>query len=90
MIKNKTFQPDWISSPGETIADLLDERQVSLTTFAQRMGYTLQRAKNLLRGRAQITMHVAQQLETIFGAPAAFWMTREAQYRYDAARLPEV
>jgi HTH-type transcriptional regulator / antitoxin HigA len=88
MGKNNTFQPDWASSPGETIADLLDERQLSLTDFAQRMGCTVHRAKELLRGRTEITSEVAHQLEDYLGASATFWLTREAQYRAAIESLP--
>lgn len=32
------FTPDWVSSPGETLADILKERKITRTEFANRMG----------------------------------------------------
>jgi plasmid maintenance system antidote protein VapI len=81
------FQPDWVSAPGETIADILNERALSLADFARHIGHTLAHAEELLSGRAPLTMEIARQLESALGASAAFWITRESQYREDLARL---
>ena len=36
----QTFTPDWISPPGDTIADLIEEREWSQADLAKRLGYT--------------------------------------------------
>ena len=87
MNRDDAFQPDWISAPGDTVADILAEQEISLVEFAQRMGHTLDQAEALLHGRAAITLQTAQQLESVLGASTAFWVTRETQYREDSARL---
>ena len=38
--KETSFEPDWLSPPGDTIADVLEERGWSQAEFAQRIGYT--------------------------------------------------
>lgn len=81
------FRPDWASAPGNTIADILGERDISLVEFARRMGYTPEQARELLEGRATITIGIARRLEQVLGASVEFWMSRDFQYRQDIARL---
>jgi HTH-type transcriptional regulator/antitoxin HigA len=40
MTSTQGFCPDWASTPGDTIADILRERGLSEAEFAQRTGYT--------------------------------------------------
>ena len=80
------FQPDWVSPPGETIADLLEEIGWSQVEFAQRCGYTTKHVSHLINGKASLTEDTALKLERVLGSNARFWMTREAQYRELAAR----
>jgi len=87
MAENNDFKPDWISAPGDTMADILEERNLSLVEFAERMGHTPKHVNELLRGRAMITIETARKLEVVLGASAAFWMIRESQYREDVARI---
>jgi HTH-type transcriptional regulator/antitoxin HigA len=81
------FQPDWVSAPGETISDILEERDISQIQFAQETGLTLEQAGQLLKGHARITSEIAQQLVVVLGGTAAFWLNRESQFRHDLARL---
>ena len=62
MAKDYDFRPDWVSAPGDTIADILEERNLSPAEFAQRMGYTPERANELLHGRAIISIETARQV----------------------------
>ena len=87
VIDSNEFRPDWASPPGDTMADILEEQNLSSIEFAQRMGCTREQANELLHGRTAITAETARQLELVLGAPAAFWMTREFQYREDIVRL---
>jgi len=81
MTSTLTFQPDWTSPPGETIADILEERNLSLSDFASQMRLTPQAATDLLKGDRGITEIVAAKLQRIVGASSEFWMARENQYR---------
>jgi HTH-type transcriptional regulator/antitoxin HigA len=84
-----TFQPDWVSPPGESIADLLEEKSWSQAEFSQRCGYTTKHVSQLINGKAAITEDTAIKLEKVLGSSARFWMTREAQYREAIARAQE-
>ena len=84
-----SFQPDWVSPPGDTISDLLEEKGWSQAEFAQRSGYTTKHVSQLINGKATITEDSAIKLERVLGSSARFWMTREAQYRESVARSQE-
>jgi HTH-type transcriptional regulator / antitoxin HigA len=81
------FQPDWTSAPGETISDLLAERDISLADFANRMNFSAKDATDLLEGRSTITIDVARKLKETVGGSVEFWVSRDYQYREDVARL---
>jgi len=78
---NATFQPDWISAPGETIADILKQRNVSEAEFARSMGRREEHVHELLLGRAEIDEETARKLESEIGGSVSFWMAREQNYR---------
>jgi HTH-type transcriptional regulator / antitoxin HigA len=75
------FEPDWVSPPGDTIADLLAEKGWTQTDLALRTGYTKKHINELVVGKASITPEAALKLETALGGAAAFWLTRESQFR---------
>lgn len=84
------FAPDWIVTPGDTIAELLEERGWTQTEFAQRLGCTLKHVNQLLKGAASITQDTALGLEKVLGSTARFWMGLETQYREQLARQSEL
>ncbi len=77
----QTFTPDWISPPGDTIADLIEEREWSQVDLAKRLGFTTKHVSLLINGKAPITEETALKLESVLGGSASFWLSREAQYR---------
>lgn len=85
----ETFTPDWISPPGDTILDLLGERDWSQADFSVRMGYTTKHISQIITGKAPITLETALKLERVLGGTARFWLNREAQYRENLIRLKE-
>lgn len=89
MTSTATFTPDWISAPGETIADLLEERGWTQTELAKRTGFTKKHINLLIKGNAPIYEDTALKLERVLGSTARFWLAREAQYRETLARAKE-
>ena len=87
---SKSFQPDWISPPGNTIIDILGERQIPIDTFAERMNFSVTQANNLLIGLGSITLDVAEQLADFLGASKEFWIRREHQYRDSVINLEKI
>jgi HTH-type transcriptional regulator/antitoxin HigA len=84
------FAPDWVAMPGDTIADLMQERGWSQVELAQRTGYTTKHVNQLLKGDAPITQDTAIKLEKVMGSTARFWLGLETQYREQLARKADV
>ena len=88
MINHKQeFQPDWISSPGDTIFDLMEERDWNQVELARRLGFTTKHLNQLIKGKATLSEDAALRLERVLGSTARFWLNREAIYRERLARL---
>jgi len=81
------FCPDWVSAPGETIVDILRERNVSLAEFARGIEQTPEQAMALLEGRASISIALARRLERSLGASLEFWISRDLRFRSRGPRL---
>jgi HTH-type transcriptional regulator / antitoxin HigA len=81
------FKPNWQSAPGETIADILEQREMPIGDFANRMGCNVKRAEELLAGHVLITSQIAERLSQVVGATREFWLKRESQFREDEDRL---
>jgi HTH-type transcriptional regulator/antitoxin HigA len=70
-----------VSPPGETLFELLEERRMSQAELAKRTGRPLKTINEIIKGKTAITPETAIQLERVLGAPADFWIQREANYR---------
>ncbi len=68
----RTFTPDWVSSPGDAIADFLEERDWTQTQLAERLGYTTKHISELINGKAPINEETAVKQERVMGSTAAF------------------
>lgn len=84
------FQPKWpLPPPGDTILDILEEKNWTQSEFADRASYTTKHVSQLVRGKAAITEDTALRLERVLGGSAEFWLSREAKYREAIARAEE-
>ncbi len=81
-----TFLPDWTSAPGDTIADLLEERRWSQQDLATRAGFTAEQVGSLVRGGVEISNETAKHLSIALGSTTEFWLAREAGYRAGLVR----
>lgn len=81
------FRPDWVSPPGETILDLIEEREWSQAELAQRLGFSTKHLNQLIKGKAALSEDAALRLERVLGSTANFWLNREAKYREHLARI---
>ena len=85
--QEQTFSPDWVSPPGDTIVDLMEERDWSQIDLARRLGFSAKHLNQLIKGKASLTDDTALRLERVLGSTANFWLNREAKYREHSARL---
>lgn len=84
MVKNtpiNTYQPDFVSAPGETLSETLEAKEMDQSELAKRMGRSPKLINEIIKGKAPITPETAIQLERVLGVPARFWNTRERHYR---------
>ena len=81
MVHKNSFQPSWVSSPGETILDILEERGWSKKEFSKRIGVAPKNVNKLLRGEVKLTAQLATSLSQVLGSTPEFWLNREALYR---------
>ena len=86
MIDTPRFECDWVSPPGDTIADALEELGMTQAELAERSGFSKKHVNGLIKGKVAITAETALKLEAVLGAPARFWLRREMEYREDLAR----
>ncbi|MDQ2731429.1 MAG: helix-turn-helix domain-containing protein [Armatimonadota bacterium] len=75
------YRPDEVSAPGETLEEILEERQMTQTELAQRLGLAHKTVNEIIRGKAPLTHETALGLENVLGIPASFWNTYEMAYR---------
>jgi len=80
---------DWISPPGDTIADVLKKRGWSPRAFAENACIPLARAKRLIGGEAPIGEATAATLSQSLGSTSCLWIAREAHYRARIQQLRE-
>ncbi len=85
--QSRNFQPVWLTSPGDTISDLMEERDWNQVELAKRLGFTTKHLNQLIKGKASLSEDAAFRLERVLGSTARFWLNREAIYRERLARL---
>jgi HTH-type transcriptional regulator / antitoxin HigA len=81
-----SYQPDFVTPPGDTLAELLEERGITQSELAQRMRRPLKTINGIVRGKKALTPETALQLERVLSVPASFWLNREQRYQEHLAR----
>lgn len=84
------YTPNQVSSPGETLAEMLTLNNLTQSALSERMGRPKKTINEIIRGKASITPETALQLEKVFSVPASFWNNREKRYREYLARQAEL
>src|SRR5438477_9018848 len=80
-VESRSFRPDYVSPPGDTLRDRLIELNISQAELAARAGLSTKHVNQIMQGLAPITPETAIALERITGLEARFWNRREADYR---------
>lgn len=75
------YLPDYVSPPGETLLEKIEELRMTQAELARRMGRHKKTVNEIIQGKAPITPETALQLERVLGIPASFWNNRELHYR---------
>jgi HTH-type transcriptional regulator / antitoxin HigA len=83
------YAPDHVSLPGETLQEVLDDREMSQADLAERTGRPRKTINEIVKGKAAITPETALQFERVLGIPASFWSSLERNYQDSLARKQE-
>ncbi len=78
---------DHASPPGDTIAELLEERGIESSALASALGLTAHEFAQMLTGRMRIAIAMAEVLGRFFELSATFWYARDLQYVATCERL---
>lgn len=76
-----SFSPNWASSPGGTIIELLKKFELNENQLAQKLSKPISFIESLLRGDERIDEEIANHLQDLFNLPISFWLNRETNYR---------
>ncbi|MCD4785427.1 MAG: helix-turn-helix domain-containing protein [Candidatus Eremiobacteraeota bacterium] len=87
-IKNQ-YNPDYVSPPGGTLEEVLNERGMTQAELAMRTGRKVKTINQIIKGKAPITPETALRLERVLSISAGFWNNREKNYREYLARMEE-
>ena len=86
-VMNTLYQPEKVTPPGETVADLLEERKMTSAELARSIGQPVNDVDAMIDGRRALTVQLALQLEQLFGVPSTYWLAHEAHYRASKSDL---
>lgn len=81
MAARRTNERDWAVSPGEVLAEALQEREMSQSELARRMGRPIKTINEIINAKAALTPETALQLELVLRIPASLWVNLEGTYR---------
>ena len=87
--KKTGLSRELIIHPGETIADVLDERNISQVELAARTGVSPAYVSNVLAGKKDISAKFAMALEYALDVPKSFWLNLQANYDAELLELNE-
>lgn len=90
MNNSSGFNPNWASMPGDTIADILSQKNLSLVDFSRMMHSNVNEVKELLHGFISIDETIAAKLQVALGGSIEYWLNREQFYRHSIERLKEI
>ncbi len=75
------YNPDYVSPPGESLAETLESLAMSPAALAKKMGLPVRTVNDIINGKRAVTPEIALQLEKVLRIPARFWNNRERLYR---------
>lgn len=71
---------DFIIHPGETIKEVLEEKQMNQEELAIRTGFSPKHVSEVVNGKKGISPSFAKSLEYVLGMPASFWINLQGIY----------
>ena len=84
------LSPDLIIHPGETLAEILEDRDMSQRELSVRTGVTEKHISTVVKGQKSISVAFAKKLEYALGIDASFWINLQANYDRELLEFEEV
>ena len=88
-VKKIGISRDLIIHPGETIADVLEDRGITQAELSSRTGVSSAYVSNVIAGKKGISANFAMGLEYALGVPKSFWLNLQANYESELLEMNE-
>ena len=88
-VKKTGISRDLIIHPGETIADLLEDRGITQVELAARTGVSPAYVNSVIAGKKGISANFAMGLEYALGVPKSFWLNLQSNYEAELLEANE-
>ncbi len=79
-----------LSCPGDSVQEHIDHIGMSQAELAERLGRSVPKLNELIKGKAPITKETATKLEYVLGVPASFWMNLERTYQDELLEIEQM
>lgn len=79
-----------LSCPGDTIQEHIDEIDMTQAELAERLGRSVPKLNELIKGKAHINKELAIRLENVLGIPANFWLNLEQTYQEELLEIEKL
>ncbi|MEM8684084.1 MAG: hypothetical protein AAGF72_11660, partial [Pseudomonadota bacterium] len=76
----ETFQPEWSSTPGASIQNIIDRRNITIDDLADLLGFSTSETLEVLSGATCIDNAIASKLANFLGGTEGFWLARAKQF----------
>ena len=87
--KRSGISRDLLIHPGETIRDLIVERDIAQKELARRIGISEAFLSDVINGKKDISKGLAKGLEYAFGVSSSFWLNLQANYDAELLEVDE-
>ena len=72
--------------PGEDLAEILEDLEITQRQFAMAIGVSQSRINRIINRRSPVTADMAVRIGRAFGQSAEFWMNLQQMYDLEVAR----
>jgi addiction module HigA family antidote len=79
-----------LSTPGDSIQEQIDFIGMSQAELAERLGRSVPKLNELIKGKAPITKETASKLEYVLGIDASFWLNLEKHYQEESLEIEQL
>src|SRR5690554_1777312 len=88
--KQNGLSRDFIIHPGETLKEVLEDREMSQRELAVRTEVTETHISHLVNGKTDISISFAKKLKYVFNIDASFWINLQSNYDKEQADFKEL